>query len=98
MHYWHDHAFEGTLEGYVRFVRRVRISIRVPRQQLTQPFCSKIQKFVLGKKSTVGDRPASRKRDNPIGWERMPFVAKPILTREDVDEQKQTVSMELLTS
>jgi len=50
----------------------------------------KCSKFVVGKKSNVGDRPATRRKDVPICWERMPFAAKPVLTQEDVEEQKNT--------
>lgn len=50
----------------------------------------KCQKFVLGKKSAIGDRPAVKKRDSPISWERMPFAEKEIRNREDVEVQKAT--------
>jgi len=50
----------------------------------------KCSKFVVGKKSNVGDRPATRRKDAPISWDRMPFAAKTILTQEDVEEQKNT--------
>ncbi|KAL5501640.1 SCC2 [Sanghuangporus vaninii] len=50
----------------------------------------KCQKFVLGKKSTIGDRPAVRRRDIGISWERMPFAVKAIRTIEDVQAQRAT--------
>ncbi|KAK7469438.1 Sister chromatid cohesion protein 2 [Stygiomarasmius scandens] len=50
----------------------------------------KCSKFVLGKKSNIGDRPATKKHDRPISWNRLPFATKPILTSVDADEQKQT--------
>ncbi|KLO06964.1 hypothetical protein SCHPADRAFT_1002012 [Schizopora paradoxa] len=50
----------------------------------------KCSKFVVGKKSNVGDRPATRRKEVPISWDRMPFAAKPILTQEDIEEQKNT--------
>ncbi|KAF5337499.1 hypothetical protein D9758_013605 [Tetrapyrgos nigripes] len=49
----------------------------------------KCSKFVLGKKSALGDRPATKKHDKPISWERLPFATKSILTTADGEEQKQ---------
>ncbi|KAH8114301.1 hypothetical protein DFH11DRAFT_1508962 [Phellopilus nigrolimitatus] len=48
----------------------------------------KCQKFIMGKKSAVGDRVATRRKDTAISWERMPFAVKPILTSEDVEVHK----------
>ncbi|KAL5482593.1 SCC2 [Sanghuangporus weigelae] len=50
----------------------------------------KCQKFVLGKKSAIGDRPAVRRRDIGISWERMPFAAKAIRKIADVQAQRAT--------
>ncbi|EJC97952.1 uncharacterized protein FOMMEDRAFT_114738 [Fomitiporia mediterranea MF3/22] len=50
----------------------------------------KCQKFVLGKKSAVGDRPAARRKETVISWDRMPYAVKPIRTHEDVELQKAT--------
>ncbi|KAI5117240.1 hypothetical protein M0805_001558 [Coniferiporia weirii] len=50
----------------------------------------KCQKFVMGKKSAAGDRPATRRRDGAISWERMPFAVKPILTADEVEAQVTT--------
>ncbi|KAK1217276.1 Sister chromatid cohesion protein 2 [Marasmius sp. AFHP31] len=48
----------------------------------------KCSKFVPGKKSAAGDKPASKRNDRPISWERLPFATKPILTTEDCEAQK----------
>ena len=53
---------------------------------------SKCSKFVLGKKSAIGDKPATRKHERPIAWDRIPFATQEILTAENVEAQKQTVS------
>ncbi|KAL5519986.1 hypothetical protein ACEPAG_1646 [Sanghuangporus baumii] len=50
----------------------------------------KCQKFVLGKKSAIGDRPAVRRRAIGISWERMPFAVKAIRKIEDVQAQRAT--------
>ncbi|KAI0366939.1 hypothetical protein BV20DRAFT_951369 [Pilatotrama ljubarskyi] len=47
----------------------------------------KCSKFVIGKKSAVGDRPATRKHERPLSWERLPFATTPMLTSEDVTAQ-----------
>lgn len=94
MYHWHNHATESSPEALVRADRRVRLPFLSLRKDTeSSVLCdSKCQKFVLGKKSTVGDRPATRKRDVPISWERMPFIEKPMLSREDTEEQKERVS------
>ncbi|KAF8648994.1 hypothetical protein AX16_006108 [Volvariella volvacea WC 439] len=48
----------------------------------------KCNKFVIGKKSAIGDRPATKRHDNPISWERLPYATAPILTSEDVTLQR----------
>ncbi|KAL4249287.1 Sister chromatid cohesion protein [Abortiporus biennis] len=50
----------------------------------------KCAKFVVGKKSAVGDKPANRKNDTPISWDRIPFASSPILTRQHIEAQKNT--------
>ncbi|TFK69516.1 protein rad9 [Pluteus cervinus] len=50
----------------------------------------KCNKFVLGKKSAVGDRPASKRHDNAISWNRLLFATSPLITSEDVNVQKRT--------
>jgi hypothetical protein len=52
---------------------------------------SKCSKFVLGKKSAIGDKPAVKRHEKPISWDRLPFAAAPILTTEDVEIQKARV-------
>ncbi|KAJ3769502.1 protein rad9 [Lentinula raphanica] len=49
----------------------------------------KCSKFNPAKKSAIGDKPAQRKHDKPITWARLPFALKPVLTSEDVKEQKE---------
>ena len=58
---------------------------------LTVPF-RKCAKFVIGKKSAVGDRPATRKHERPLSWDSLPFAAAPIVTSEDADVQSARVS------
>ncbi|KAF7297577.1 Sister chromatid cohesion protein [Mycena kentingensis (nom. inval.)] len=48
----------------------------------------KCSKFVLNKKSAVGDRAAQRRHTQPISWDRLPFATAPILTLENVKAQK----------
>ncbi|KAK2465765.1 hypothetical protein APHAL10511_002309 [Amanita phalloides] len=45
-------------------------------------------KFVVGKKSAIGDKPATKRHENPITWERLPFATAPIVTLSDIDAQK----------
>lgn len=53
----------------------------------------KCAKFVVGKKSALGDRPANRKHERPITWDRLPFATSPLLTSEDADVQRVKVSV-----
>ncbi|KAF5374102.1 hypothetical protein D9615_008832 [Tricholomella constricta] len=48
----------------------------------------KCAKFSLGKKSAIGDKPAVKRHENPISWDRLPFAMAPILTSDDVETQK----------
>ncbi|KAJ6620718.1 hypothetical protein B0H10DRAFT_1911606 [Mycena sp. CBHHK59/15] len=48
----------------------------------------KCSKFVLGKKSAVGDKAATKRNEKPISWARLPYATTPILTSSDVDAQK----------
>ncbi|CAL1713404.1 unnamed protein product [Somion occarium] len=50
----------------------------------------KCSKFVVGKKSAIGDRPATRRHERPISWERIPFATAHLQTSQDVEVQKQT--------
>ncbi|KAI1793228.1 hypothetical protein LXA43DRAFT_1124268 [Ganoderma leucocontextum] len=47
----------------------------------------KCAKFVIGKKSAVGDRPATRKHERPLSWDSLPFATAPMVTSEDADAQ-----------
>jgi len=48
----------------------------------------KCNKFVIGKKSAIGDKPATKRHDNPISWDRLPFATTPLHTTEDAEAQK----------
>ncbi|KAF8904085.1 hypothetical protein CPB84DRAFT_1773363 [Gymnopilus junonius] len=48
----------------------------------------KCLKFVIGKKSALGDKPATKRHDNPISWSRLPFATIPLHTTEDAQKQK----------
>ncbi|KAK0464696.1 uncharacterized protein EV420DRAFT_1725943 [Desarmillaria tabescens] len=50
----------------------------------------KCNKFVLGKKSAIGDKASVRRHQKAISWDRLPFATRPILTSSDADEQKTT--------
>ncbi|KAG8957597.1 Sister chromatid cohesion protein 2 [Tulasnella sp. 419] len=52
----------------------------------------KCSKWIPGKKSTIGDKAVvKRKPDLTLSWERMPYAVKPILLKDDIIQQKQTV-------
>jgi len=48
----------------------------------------KCSKFMTGKKSAVGDKPAAKRHEKPISWDRLPFSTTPLLTSEDINVQK----------
>ncbi|KXN83113.1 Protein rad9 [Leucoagaricus sp. SymC.cos] len=48
----------------------------------------KCHKFVIGKKTAAGDKPATRRNDMPISWDRLPYATTPMLTTEDIKIQK----------
>ncbi|KAJ7134305.1 hypothetical protein C8R44DRAFT_770123 [Mycena epipterygia] len=48
----------------------------------------KCSKFVLGKKSAMGDKPATKRNEKPISWTRLPYATAPILTTSDAESQK----------
>ncbi|KAH7906512.1 hypothetical protein BJ138DRAFT_1071604 [Hygrophoropsis aurantiaca] len=50
----------------------------------------KCSKFVIGKKSAIGDKPAVRRHQKPITWERLPFVLSPLSSAQDLEAQKAT--------
>ena len=52
----------------------------------------KCAKFVVGKKSAVGDRPATRKHERPISWDSLPFATAPMVTSQDAAAQTTRVS------
>ncbi|KAG8775461.1 Sister chromatid cohesion protein 2 [Serendipita sp. 398] len=47
-------------------------------------------KWVPGKKSAIGDKPAIRKIDRPLQWEKLPLATREILTPEDIKTQQDT--------
>lgn len=55
-------------------------------------FASKCSKFVTGKKSAAGDKPAVKRHEKPISWARLPFATVPVLTTDDMKVQKTRVS------
>jgi cohesin loading factor subunit SCC2 len=52
---------------------------------------SKCMKWVPGKKSALGDKPATRRHERALIWERLPFATRLLLTPADADSQKKTV-------
>jgi cohesin loading factor subunit SCC2 len=48
-------------------------------------------KWVPGKKSALGDKPATRRHERPLTWERLPYATRLVLTSADADVQKKTV-------
>ncbi|KAH9923582.1 hypothetical protein B0H21DRAFT_765352 [Amylocystis lapponica] len=48
----------------------------------------KCSKWVVGKKGAVGDRPATRRHERALSWERLPFASAPMLTSADGDVQR----------
>ncbi|KAF7299415.1 Sister chromatid cohesion protein [Mycena indigotica] len=61
-------------------------AVDAPMYSLSEEKCSK---FVMNKKSAVGDRPATPKHRNAISWDRLPFATAPILTSDDCEAQKE---------
>lgn len=58
---------------------------------------SKCQKWVPGKKNAIGDKPATKRRDTVISWDRMPFATEFLLTSQDMDTQQGKVFYSFLT-
>ena len=52
---------------------------------------SKCLKFSLGKKSAIGDKPATKRNQEPIQWNRLTFATKPLITVDDMDSHKMEV-------
>uniref|UniRef100_D8PZC4 Sister chromatid cohesion protein n=1 Tax=Schizophyllum commune (strain H4-8 / FGSC 9210) TaxID=578458 RepID=D8PZC4_SCHCM len=50
----------------------------------------KCSKFVVGKKSAIGDKGVTRKHGRPISWDRLPYATQPLLNMEDAERQKAT--------
>ncbi|KAF9235171.1 hypothetical protein BU15DRAFT_51679 [Melanogaster broomeanus] len=50
----------------------------------------KCSKFVPGKKSAVGDKPAIKRHQLPITWERLPFAVAPLVLPRDLAAQRST--------
>ncbi|KIJ14913.1 hypothetical protein PAXINDRAFT_163151 [Paxillus involutus ATCC 200175] len=50
----------------------------------------KCSKFVPGKKSAVGDKPAIKRHQFPISWERLPFAISPLVLPRDLAAQRST--------
>lgn len=46
----------------------------------------------------MGDRPASRRNEKPLVWERVPFAIIPILTTQDLLAQRDKVRADLSSS
>lgn len=44
----------------------------------------------------MGDRPATRRYDTPIAWDRLPYATAPMLTTEDMKNQKARVRLSSL--
>ena len=63
------------------------VALELAQQSLLMPPCSKCAKFVIGKKSNVGDRPAVRKHERPLAWDSLPFATAPMVTSEDAAAQ-----------
>ncbi|GJJ15616.1 hypothetical protein Clacol_009894 [Clathrus columnatus] len=52
---------------------------------LTEDKCSK---WAPGKKSVIGDKPAVKRKEVPLVWDKMDYAVLPVRTREDADAQK----------
>ena len=52
---------------------------------------SKCSKWVIGKKTSLGDRTAIRRHRNPVSWERLTYAVRPILTSDDIELQREEV-------
>jgi cohesin loading factor subunit SCC2 len=52
-------------------------------------FDRKASRFVPGKKTAAGDKPASSRHDKPISWERVTFAKRIAKTVGDVSKQEE---------
>ncbi|KAI6129687.1 hypothetical protein EDD16DRAFT_1689919 [Pisolithus croceorrhizus] len=50
----------------------------------------KCSKFVPGKKSAIGDKPATKRHTHPISWDRLPFATMPLILPEDLVKHRTT--------
>ncbi|KAI6042629.1 sister chromatid cohesion C-terminus-domain-containing protein [Pisolithus marmoratus] len=50
----------------------------------------KCSKFVPGKKSAIGDKPATKRHPHPISWDRLPFATMPLILPEDLVKHRTT--------
>lgn len=50
----------------------------------------KCLKWVIGKKNAMGDKPANRRHNNLLSWDRIPFATAPLLTTQDIASQRNT--------
>jgi len=50
----------------------------------------KCSKFVLGKKSAIGDKPAIKRHQLPITWSRLPYATTPLIQSHDLKAQRMT--------
>lgn len=91
-HNRNGHAFKSTPQVTVLFIWRVSTVFCWG----TLPYLalSKCIKFVIGKKSAIGDKPATKRNDAPISWARLPFALAPLYTTQDAEEQRTTVCIQ----
>ncbi|KAI6114285.1 sister chromatid cohesion C-terminus-domain-containing protein [Pisolithus sp. B1] len=50
----------------------------------------KCSKFVPGKKSAIGDKPATKRHTHPVSWDRLPFATMPLILPEDLVKHRIT--------
>jgi len=50
----------------------------------------KCVKWVIGKKTAIGDKAATRRNTVGISWDRLPFATRPISTLEEISKQRET--------
>ena len=86
------YAFKDPFENSVFIIWRVSWSSSfIFSNFLFVIYSSKCNKFAIGKKSAIGDKAATRRHENPILWNRLPFATTPLLTSADADVQKTRV-------
>lgn len=59
---------------------------------LSLDFIRKCSKWVVGKKNAIGDKPATRRHQQPLSWDRLPFATEPMHTTQDMAAQRTAVS------